>query len=59
MEQGLQEVTKAVRGLQEVEKAAVRRVLVEERSRYCTLVACHHHHQYHHYFQSFPSFNRG
>ena len=40
VEQGLQDVTKSVRCLHEVEKAAVRRVLVEERSRYCTFVAC-------------------
>jgi len=40
VEQGLAEVTKSVRSLHEVEKAAVRRVLVEERSRYCTFVAC-------------------
>ena len=29
-----------MRNLHEVEKAAVRRVLVEERSRYCTFIAC-------------------
>ena len=40
VEQGLAEVTKSVRSLHEVEKSAVRRVLVEERSRYCTFVAC-------------------
>ena len=40
VEHGLAEVTKAVRSLHEVEKSAVRRVLVEERSRYCTFVAC-------------------
>ena len=40
VDQGLLEVTKSVRSLHEVEKSAVRRVLVEERSRYCTFVAC-------------------
>ena len=40
IDQGLLEVTKSVRSLHEVEKSAVRRVLVEERSRYCTFVAC-------------------
>ena len=38
--QGLADVTKSVRCLQEVERVAVRRVLVEARSRLCTLVAC-------------------
>ena len=40
VENSLTEVAKQVRALHEVEKAAVRRVLVEERSRYCTFVAC-------------------
>ena len=40
VDQGLLEVTKSVRALHEVEKSAVKRVLVEERSRYCTFVAC-------------------
>ena len=38
MDQSVAEVHKHVRNLHEVEKAAVRRVLVEERSRYCTFI---------------------
>jgi len=40
VEQSISDVTKSVRSLHEVEKSAVRRVLIEERSRYCTFVAC-------------------
>lgn len=40
VDQSLCELSKHVRNLHEVEKAAVRRVLVEERSRYCTFIAC-------------------
>jgi hypothetical protein len=40
VDQSLAELNKHVRNLHEVEKAAVRRVLVEERSRYCTFIAC-------------------
>jgi hypothetical protein len=40
VEASLCELNKHVRALHEVEKSAVRRVLVEERSRYCTFIAC-------------------
>ena len=40
VEQSISDVTKSIRSLHEVEKSAVRRVLIEERSRYCTFVAC-------------------
>ena len=38
VEQSISDVTKSVRSLHEVEKSAVRRVLIEERSRYSTFV---------------------
>jgi len=40
VEQSLADVNKQVSNLHEVEKCAVRRVLVEERSRYCTFISC-------------------
>jgi len=39
VDQSLAEVDRQVRNLHETEKCAVRRVLVEERSRYCTFIA--------------------
>jgi len=40
VEQCLAEASKQAATLQEVEKCAVRRVLIEERSRYCTFISC-------------------